>query len=194
MFGFGKKKDKNTDNEELIIYNLDDEPVFNKMTGEFLQDFDYEQKKYLRLFIDHKVSVITFAYATLPWEFYKLIQEHILPFNGEKYLYNNFDEAILYRIVHTNMTLDKFSDCLDAMMVGVDMCKQIREIGRYPREILNIVSSVAVNYGADLCSEISPDMDVDEFMLKVDKVRMKHKKKDDKIEREARMISRITRF
>ena len=192
MFGNKKNTTKYSDD---ILYTLEDEPIFNRSTGAFLAPFDETQKKILLLLMDHKVSVITFAYPTLPSQFYKAIQEAVLPLNpgtGD-YVSYPFDEAILYRIVHTNMNLDQFNDCLLGMMNGIDMCKEIKNISQYPHEILNKVATMSI-YGFNMCQDLDPDMDIEEFSLKVQSNMQKYRKKIYKEDKKTEGLFKLFRI
>ena len=173
MFGIKKK---NT-GYEPVIYNFDNQPVLNRDTGEFLMDFDADQKKLLRQLIDWKIPVGAFAYKGLPVEYIYKIYLVLQPYdigNGT-YSYTRIDENMLYRIVHTDLDIDQFGDCLAGAIYGIDMCSEIKNISSYPHEVLSLVADAA-SCGVDLCKKLSPNMDI--YTLEAAVKRAYQKEKD----------------
>ena len=76
---FNRKKKEPKQASNNIIYNLDEQPVFDKTTAEFLMDFDAEQKKILRFMIDYMVPVEAIAYKGLPYKYMEQIRMAVLP-------------------------------------------------------------------------------------------------------------------
>lgn len=189
MFGFGKK-DKNKVNAN-IIYNLDDQPVLDRSTGEFLMDFDFEQRKILRFLLDYNVEIRSFAYKGLPAEYMAEIKNFFVPENSFSQYANNrdFDENAMYRLVHTDLDLEQFGFCITALNNGVDMCGEIDNITSYPISVFESVSHLS-EFGINFCKEVSPGMDYHAFGVKVGEAIKKHYKKEE----QRRKNEKIQRF
>ena len=184
MFGFRKKEPQKID---YIYRNLDDQPVIDRSTGEFLMDFDFEQKNILRFLLDNGAEIRSFAYKGLPAEYMELIKNTIMPpgYTSPR----EFDERIMYRIVHTDLSILQMEPCLDAMMHNIDMCSEIEDISRYHDHLL-WGACMAAKRGVNLFGEFKPDMVAVEFGKKVNKAIEKNRKKEDR----RRMMDSIKYF
>ncbi|MCR5670701.1 MAG: hypothetical protein K6G10_06815 [Butyrivibrio sp.] len=197
MFGFGKKKHTSgqvNNTYDPVLYNLDGQPVINRDTGEFLMDFDEGQKKILRQLLDNRMPIGSFAYKGLPASYMNNIAITIAPYKNPDggYSFTWYNEEILYKIVHTDLTLDQFNDCLTCMMHGIDVCEKIENISSYSHEILSLVAAAA-REDVDVTDKVTPNLDIFAFSKDVQKILDNAKKKRQKDDREFKNFYRFFR-
>lgn len=164
------------------LRNLDGWNFFDIDKAEFRMDmydreFDFEQKKILRLLIDHKVPCRAIAYIGLPADYMEEIRKVVLP-QTESGMYEpvSFDEAELYKITHTDLDIEQFRYCLKAMLNGVYICDEIENVSIYPPVVFMEIAK-ASEYELNVCSMVHPDMDMSLF---VEDVKRKIKKIENK--------------
>lgn len=175
MFGFKKKENKIQD---PVLYNFDHQPVINTDTGEFLMDFDFEQQKILRQMIDWHIPIGSLAYRGLPAQYMNAILFFTRP---DSHLgsttFTKFDEGIMYKIVHTDLDIGQFTDCLLCLINGIDICGEVENVASYPHEILSLIARAAT-LKVNLCKRLKRDMDVYALSEEVEKLEKKAKQKE----------------
>ncbi len=164
------------------LRNLDGWNYFDTDKGEFRMDINYrefniEQKKILRLLIDHKVPCGAIAYIGLPAEYMEEIRRAVLPQSESgSYTPVPFDEAELYKITHTDLDIEQFRYCLQAMLNEVYICDEIENVSKYPIIVFMEIAK-ASEYELNVCDMVSPGMNLQLF---VEDVKRKIKKIENK--------------
>ena len=180
MFRF--MKTNSVQKKDPVLYNFNKQPVINTETGEFLMDFDNEQRKILRRLLDRDVPIGSFAYKGLPATHMVVIEEWLNRIGFDNYgsLHipeHKWHENIICDIVHTDFAPEQMIWALEASEYGVNMCRDIEDVAGFTPYVLAQVT-LGARYGVNLCDKVYHGMNPFEFEKLAGKIEEEHLAKD----------------
>lgn len=158
-----------------IIYNLDNKPVINAAMGEFLIDFDFEQQKILKCFLDDGFSVRGFAYLGVSAARMKVLYSY-----AKEDQYHIVTDLDIWKTVHTDFSDVQFELAVQALYTGKKIVvADIKNANMLSIQMLMLIIEAAENR-IDISSRLNSDIEYDIIAADVNK-KIKSKNKLDKL-------------
>lgn len=158
-----------------IIYNLDNEPAINITDGEFLIDFDFEQRKILKCFLDDGFSVRGFAYSGVSAARMKVLYTY-----AKEDQYHIVTDLDIWKTIHTDFSDVQFELAVQALYTGKKIVvADIKNANMLSIQMLMLIIEAAENR-VDISSQLNSDIEYDIIAADVNK-KIKSKNKLDKL-------------
>ena len=125
--------------QDTVIKNLDGQAVVNASTGEFLLDFNKDQKDILQYCLEHKIPINGFAYTEVPASLMNMIAEFGSKWNAQLWDAETRDTFCIrvWKGLHTKTSREIFGYLLELSICDTDPFDYIEYIlNSEPRAVM----------------------------------------------------------